>query len=222
MTEQLDQLFSAFAKFQAECPDITHDAVVKVRTKKGGQYEFSYATLGNIQRTTKPYLTKHGLSVIQLVSNGGVETILAHESGQFIESGTFVIEVPTEEDEVPNPQDVGGAVTYAKRYQLAAMLNVDAMKDDDANSASGNEIVAEKSSTPPPEPVKKPKKKAPVKKAKPEPEPVEEGDDDAFIDSVESKTDLIKWWQEKISGEQEEHYRANYMAKVMSKLKELS
>lgn len=249
-SEQVDKLFQAYVKFKAECPEVVHDATVSVTTKNGGSYTFSYATLGNIQRTTTPVLVENGLSVMQLVGEGGkVTTILLHESGQYISSPEFGIEPKTDlvdgVREQPTPQEIGSTVTYAKRYQLAGVLDIDAMKDDDGNHGSGNQITDEQLRQPIAKD-KKPKGTNP-KKTKEEPKvekdktsksktdldesqssskeeeaPVSEVDDDKFIESVKTKDELIKWWGEKINGEQEEHYRTNYMKKVMEKLKELA
>lgn len=228
-SENLDKLFDAYVKFQDECPEVVHDSKVKVKTKKGGQYTFSYATLGNIQRTTTPVLTKHGLSVLQLVGvDGGVTTVLLHKSGQFLESDVFSIVPKTDEGELPTPQEIGSSVTYAKRYQLAGMLNIDAMKDDDGNHGSGNEITQEQVQQPvtkKPKPTKKSQSSPKPDKVESKPEPttkVDDADADGFIASVKTKDELIKWWGSKINGENEEYYRTNYMKVVMGRLQELS
>lgn len=228
-SEQVDKLFKAFIKFKANCPEVVHDATVKVKTKKGGTYTFSYATLGNIQRTTTPTLVENGLSVMQMVGdNGKVTTILLHESGQYISTPEFGIIPKTDEGELPTPQEIGSSVTYAKRYQVSGVLDIDAMKDDDGNHGSGNEITQETERQPTQKKKVDPK---PTKSSQssPKEEPDPEGNDpnlssdaDEFIQSVKTKKALIDWWGEKINGDEEEHYRTNYMKPVMEKLKDLS
>ena len=226
-SQELDQLFTALAKFHKDVPEIKHDASVTVRTKKGGSYTFSYATLGNIQNVTKPVLSKHGLSVTQLVGvAGSVMTVIGHESGQYLATSPFSIKPDSDEDKEPTPQEVGSTITYAKRYQLAGALNIDAEKDDDGNHGSGNTI--EQESVPAKRSKKedpKPKAKKEEPKAKDEPEPTVEEDDgspEAFLESVETKADLVAWWQEKLNGDDEEEFRTKYMKQVMEKLKVLS
>jgi hypothetical protein len=60
----------------------------------------------------------------------GVTTVLMHESGATV-TGTLHLR-PSKSD----PQGVGSAVTYARRYALLAMTGA-APEDDDGNSASG-------------------------------------------------------------------------------------
>ena len=88
-------------------------------------------------------MAKNGLSVIQGNSIGAnntviVETILAHESGQWIQSELCM---PLAKND---PQGVGSAITYGRRYGLAAIVGIVADDDDDGNAASaknGNGIL---------------------------------------------------------------------------------
>ena len=59
-----------------------------------------------------------------------VETILAHESGQWIQSELCM---PLAKND---PQGVGSAITYGRRYGLAAIVGIVADDDDDGNAAS--------------------------------------------------------------------------------------
>jgi hypothetical protein len=59
-----------------------------------------------------------------------VETVLMHESGEWIK-GTISL-IPKADD----PQSVGSALTYARRYSLSAILGVASEEDDDANAAT--------------------------------------------------------------------------------------
>jgi hypothetical protein len=60
-----------------------------------------------------------------------LNTILLHESGEFISSEMKIV---TKDDR--NPQAYGSAISYARRYSLQAMLCVGA-EDDDAETATG-------------------------------------------------------------------------------------
>lgn len=77
----------------------------------------------------KEALNENGISVLQPVVNDVVETILLHESGEWISSTTKII-AKTEND----PQAQGSAITYARRYGLQSMVFIPA-EDDDGEGA---------------------------------------------------------------------------------------
>ncbi len=84
--------------------------------------------LDEIVRATTPILLKHGLVVTHRVAaNECVTTIHYIEDGSTIDS---VFPVNTQ----AQPQQVGSALTYAKRYNLCALLNI-SEPDDDGNAA---------------------------------------------------------------------------------------
>lgn len=107
---------------------------------KGAENPFfksSYADLPAIVRACRDELSKNDISFSQATSYEGeivvLETILIHSSGEWI-SGTYPVK-PVKAD----PQGMGSAMTYARRYALAAMVGVVAEdEDDDANAASGH------------------------------------------------------------------------------------
>lgn len=105
---------------------------------KGAKNPFfhsKYADLGSVMETCKLALLDEGISVLQPVGfddNGGyVETVLLHESGEWI-SDKMRITCAKEKD----PQSYGSAVTYARRYGLQSMVFVPAA-DDDGNAGAG-------------------------------------------------------------------------------------
>ena len=59
-----------------------------------------------------------------------VETILIHESGQWVQSELCLPLAKAD------PQGVGSAMTYGRRYGLAAIVGIVADADDDGNAAS--------------------------------------------------------------------------------------
>lgn len=98
-------------------------------------FNSTYADLSSVWESCRELLAKNGLSVIQGNSIGAnntviVETILAHESGQWIQSELCM---PLSKN---NPQGVGSAITYGRRYGLAAIVGIVADDDDDGNAAS--------------------------------------------------------------------------------------
>lgn len=110
---------------------LTSEAVLKAATNPA--FRSRYADLAAVVEAVVPALNRAGVAVIQVPSNDGdlvtVTTILAHESGATL-TGSLGMR-PTKAD----PQGVGSAVTYARRYALLAMTGA-APEDDDGNHAS--------------------------------------------------------------------------------------
>ena len=99
-------------------------------------FKSGYVTLEGVQKAVDEALKDTGLSYVQMVYNdgnggAGVETVIMHEDGEVLSSGQLSLR-PTKND----PQGYGSAITYAKRYQLAAMFGISSDKDDDGNAAS--------------------------------------------------------------------------------------
>jgi len=97
-------------------------------------FKSRYADLASVIDAAKQPLADNGLSVVQIVdmTESGdmyLETMLLHSSGEFI-SGRYPIK-PIK----PDPQSVGSAITYSRRYAFSAMTGI-AADDDDGNAAS--------------------------------------------------------------------------------------
>src|SRR5690606_32805591 len=92
-----------------------------------------YADLAAIRDAVTPSLTKNGISIVQMTGedNGRliVKTRLMHSSGQWLQS-----EYPITND-INKPQAMGSALTYARRYSLAAICGIASEEDDDGNAA---------------------------------------------------------------------------------------
>lgn len=80
-----------------------------------------------------PTLSKHGIALVQYTQIGSagfyLVTRLMHESGEIIES-RYPLPENTEK-----PQQMGSAITYARRYMMAAICGITAEEDDDGNAA---------------------------------------------------------------------------------------
>lgn len=130
------KIAAALAKAQGEIQNPQMNKTVKVRTRGGDEYQFSYADLDAIIKAIKGPLAKNGISYVQTMDliddKWRLQTTLLHESGESLTSITplFV--------EGQGNQAFGSALTYMKRYALAALVGVAADSDDDANSADGN------------------------------------------------------------------------------------
>jgi hypothetical protein len=107
------------------------EAVKKASTNPA--FKSRYADLAVVVEAVIPALNESGIAVIQSPSFDGdlvsVTTVLLHESGASV-TGTLSMR-PTKMD----PQGVGSAITYARRYALLAMAGA-APEDDDGQAAS--------------------------------------------------------------------------------------
>ena len=90
----------------------------------------------HILNVITPILKKNGLVIVQPVMNTCVVTKLIHiETGQTLES---IYDIICKDS--TNPQQLGSGVSYARRYSITSILNlnIDDESDDDGNSASNN------------------------------------------------------------------------------------
>ncbi|GAA4681228.1 ERF family protein [Phytohabitans rumicis] len=134
-TPGLANLAAALAKVQAELPKLDRDRTVTVEPKdpKKAPYSYSYVTLANLSDAILPRLAQHGLSFAAMPGAGAdgkmcLRYQLLHESGESL-SGEFPI---SGEGGI---QMIGGRITYARRYCLAAIVGVAADEDDEARLA---------------------------------------------------------------------------------------
>lgn len=128
-SEQINELAAALAKAQAAIKPAAKDA-------KNPHFNSRYADLAGVWAACREPLSANGLSVVQMPvdSEAGrvaLVTTLLHASGQWISS---MVSTRLQKDDA---QGVGSALTYLRRYALAAMVGVVADEDDDGNGASG-------------------------------------------------------------------------------------
>lgn len=162
--DQVGKLFAALAKAQAMFGMIEKTRTVRVTPKNSAPYTFDYAPLDEVLNKTRDGLTANGLAIMQPVSIGElltVRTILTHQDGGSVESSCSLpmlkpvwnYDTKSWADPIRmTSQEVGGLVTYWRRYPLCGILGVVAEEDDDANTADGNDRqVAPKTRQTPPE-----------------------------------------------------------------------
>ena len=125
-SETITSLAKALIDFQGRVAKISKDA-------KNPFFKSNYASLSNIQDAISKPLAESGLAYSQMPSGvNGLSTILVHaESGEYLME-SFIMPVSKPND----PQAVGSAITYAKRYALAGVLGLNIDDDDDGNKAS--------------------------------------------------------------------------------------
>lgn len=142
-------LAKAIVKFHALIPKVSKDST-------NPHFKSKYASLSNILESVDPLLHTCGLAVVQIPrGDNELLTMLVHESGESI--GDSVVMKLTKND----PQGVGSAITYYRRYALGAILSLNIDDDDDGNAASTPPANKNwKPETPPKEPAK-PKQDSP-------------------------------------------------------------
>ncbi|MCM8710509.1 ERF family protein [Clostridium sp. SYSU_GA19001] len=129
-SESIKELCTALNKFQMEVNNPKN-------TEKNNFFQSKYAPLDVVINTVKPALTKHGLAVFQNVSGNGesitVTTMITHISGEWIESEPLTLN-NSDSKGVSLAQAAGISITYARRYQLSAMLGISSEDDTDGNN----------------------------------------------------------------------------------------
>lgn len=126
-SDLINELAAALAKAQGQIEGAK-------KSSSNPFFKSKYADLAECWNTCREALTANGISVIQMpeeINENGrlnITTMLAHSSGQYI-SSTLTMTV-TKLD----PQAIGSAITYGRRYALAAMVGL-AQEDDDGEKA---------------------------------------------------------------------------------------
>lgn len=131
MSDQIDKLAEALAKAQGQMKPAVYDGT-------NPHFRAKYATLTAVMESCRPALSANGIALLQStvvegepVARVGVSTMLVHTSGQWV-LGTLHLKPVND-----TPQAVGSALTYARRYSLAALVGIVAEEDDDAEKAHG-------------------------------------------------------------------------------------
>ena len=121
-SETFKEIAPALVKAIGEIPNPPKNAV-------NPHFKNRYADLASIIETVKPILLKNGLTVIQGSEADGnivtVRTRILHVSGEWIETSLTMAAAGSD------PQKIGSAITYARRYSISSILNIAADDDDD-------------------------------------------------------------------------------------------
>ena len=126
----MKNIISALIKAQKKIKHAQKDA-------KNPHFKNHYATLESVIDATKDSLLENEIVVSQVVTKENVlVTTLLHSSGEQMTSEMNLLNAT-------NMQQMGSALTYARRYSLAALLNI-AQTDDDGNDsgAGGDQVGA--------------------------------------------------------------------------------
>lgn len=113
---------------------------------KYGNTTFSYVELPVLVNSLRKTLSDHGVVLLQAPFNNdgniGIETMLIHESGEFIKSTLF------SKASTSKPHDIGSLITYYRRYAILSMLSL-GQEDDDGQIANEAAKELEKPKTQP-------------------------------------------------------------------------
>jgi hypothetical protein len=122
-SESIVNISKALAKFHSLVSTISKDA-------KNPFFKSSYASLPHILTEIQEPLEKSGLVITQFPDNEGLTTLLIHaDSGEYLQA-TYIMPVAKAND----PQALGSAISYARRYAVSSILNLK-IDDDDAEGA---------------------------------------------------------------------------------------
>jgi hypothetical protein len=124
-SESINELAAALIKAQGALKN-------PAKTKINPHFKSAYVDLSDGLTALRECFSKHDLTFIQgtSVMDGIIilNTRIVHKSGQYIESDYPV-------GGFGKPQEMGSAMTYARRYSLFAMVGIAGEDDDDGNAA---------------------------------------------------------------------------------------
>lgn len=127
-SDSITKIAAALVKAQATMGNAVKDS-------KNPFFKSNYADLNAVREACLPALNANGVSVLQptvhVDGRAYVETVLLHESGEFISSLTEVLCAKQND-----PQAHGSGISYARRYGLQSLVNLGSA-DDDGEGAMG-------------------------------------------------------------------------------------
>lgn len=125
LSEKFDEILPALHKARSQFVKVKKD-------RQNTHLKNKYATLDSVLDAITPALTENKLMIMQdgerMESTMRVETTVIHISGQWAK---FYFDIPIVKND---PQGVGSAFTYGRRYALAAAFGL-SQADDDAQIA---------------------------------------------------------------------------------------
>lgn len=150
-----DNIFAALSALQGELKPMEKTAEVDFEKKDGkGRVTFKYTPLGEVMKTLSPLLAKNGLALRWELSKDGIEAVLTHETYKRANALLTTTRTPDGIEKVEqvsagyvenelrsgivkvsqggDMKDVGGAITYAKRYSAGIVVGFTSEDDKDA------------------------------------------------------------------------------------------
>lgn len=118
----MKELLTALANVKKEVGKLS-------KTETNPFFKSKYFDINSLIEQVEPLLEKNGLLLLQPILNGVVTSEIYHvETSQKVSSEISL-------GNITDPQKLGSAITYYRRYTLQSLLGLQA-EDDDANKAS--------------------------------------------------------------------------------------
>lgn len=128
-SETITDLIQSLVKFQIAFQNSSLKKDAKNEHLRNG-----YVSLDNLLNVIRPILSENNLVIVQSLAGDYLTTVLYHASGQFI--GSNMPFTPMNGSKVTNAlQELGGGITYAKRYSLSALLQISVDVDNDGQDS---------------------------------------------------------------------------------------
>tara|TARA_R100001510_G_C7655220_1_gene214262 strand:+ start:1709 stop:2128 length:420 start_codon:yes stop_codon:yes gene_type:complete len=124
-------IYNKLYMLQSEIGTISKDV-------KNPFYKSKYFDINSLIGQLHPLLKKHKLVLIQPITDNQVRSVIVDLNGGSVESS---MKLP----DIQDPQKIGSAITYYRRYTLVSLLGLQA-EDDDANSTVGYKYQPKKQS----------------------------------------------------------------------------
>lgn len=114
---------------------------IKAVSKSKQAFEYKYATLDSLIDMLRAVLPKHGLWFIQTATNANNDALLLstrviHTSGEYFEESICFDKTDLTKGKPNDTQKIGAAITYFRRYSLAAIFAIASDEDVDGNIES--------------------------------------------------------------------------------------
>lgn len=128
MTSPTPSIHAAFTRALMEMPDLLTDS-------SNPHFRSKYVSLPKLLAAVRPVLARHRLAISQRIQAEDthllLQTVVHYEHDrEILVVSTYPIPLQG------NPQQVGSAITYARRYSLMAALGIMGDPDDDGNLAA--------------------------------------------------------------------------------------
>jgi len=118
----MKELLTALSKVKKEVGTLS-------KTETNPFFKSKYFDINSLIQQVEPLLEENGLLLLQPIENGKVKSIIYHVDT--CDNVCSEIELP----QLNDPQKLGSAITYYRRYTLQSLLGLQA-EDDDGNKAS--------------------------------------------------------------------------------------
>lgn len=109
-------------------------ALTKDKTANVGKFEYQYFDINQLLAELHPLLVKYNLLVTQPLGVIEGKSVLATQIFDLDKNGEQICNSQIILPDIQDPQKMGSAITYYRRYALQSLFLLQA-EDDDANSA---------------------------------------------------------------------------------------